>query len=152
LFGAEQKGGGLFEGLSAGFVKSGVAGLRLFGNNDKQADGVDMDATNETTVNGFWVKPATGTALMVASGLSFFFLCMILPIVGPSGAKQEHYGANLAAFIGVLLLTFLLSSGAAYSKWQRRKLDGSPLPYVSFGMSGLCILILLVLVVGGFAI
>ncbi len=110
---------------------------------------MDEKVKNEDNV---LFKPATGTGLAVASGLSFFFLCMILPIVGPAGSRVEHAAQNKAAFLSVLLVTFVLAALAAYSKLGRRKVDGSPLPVLSFGLCGVCILTLLVLLSGGLAI
>ncbi len=97
-------------------------------------------------------KPATGTALAVASGLSFFFLCMILPLVGPAGSRVDHAAMNKVAFLGVLLITFALAALSAFSKLGRRKLDASPLPLFSFGLCAVCLLTLVILLFDGFAI
>ena len=97
-------------------------------------------------------RPVTGSILAVSSGLSFFFLCMILPLVGPAGSRVDHALKNKAAFLGVLIVTFLLAAGASYSKLLQRKRDGGPLPHYSLGLCVLCILTLLVLLVNGFAI
>jgi len=97
-------------------------------------------------------RPITGSILAVSSGLSFFFLCMILPLVGPSGSKVDHALKNKAAFLTVLVITFLLAAGASYSKFMRRKMDGSPLPHYSLGLCVVCILTLLILLLNGFAI
>ena len=111
-----------------------------------------MDADSNSTINGIIFKPAMGTALAVASGLSFFFLCMILPLVGPAGSRVAHAGQNKAAFLFTLMATFALAAAAAYSKLGRRKIDGSPLPWFSFGLCAVCILTFVVLLSGGFAI
>ena len=97
-------------------------------------------------------RPITGSILAISSGLSFFFLCMILPLVGPSGSKVDHALKNKAAFLAVLVITFLLAAGASYSKLMRRRVEGGPLPHYSLGLCGVCILTLLVLLVNGFAI
>ncbi len=97
-------------------------------------------------------KAATGTTFAVASGLSFFFLCMILPLVGPAGSRVEHAGQNQAAFLSVLLVTFVLAALSAFSKMGRRKIDGSPLPKISFGLCALCVLTFIIQLSGGFAI
>ena len=96
--------------------------------------------------------PLAGTILSVASGLSFFLLCMILPLVGPSGSKVAHAAQNKMAFLGVLLVTFLLAALAGYSKMMRRKAVGGALPYGSLGLCVVCVLTLCVLLVNGFAI
>ena len=97
-------------------------------------------------------KPAVGTTFAVMSGLSFFFLCMILPLVGPAGSRVPHAGQNKVAFLSVLVLTFLLAGLAAFSKMGRRKIDGSPLPFFSLGLCGVCILTLVILLFDGFAV
>jgi ABC-type transport system involved in cytochrome c biogenesis permease component len=104
------------------------------------------------TMSTVLLKPLAGTVLAVSSGLSFFFLCMILPLVGPSGSKMPHASKNTAAFLGVLLVTFILAALATYSKILRRKTDGGSLPYWSLGLCVVCVITLLVLLVGGFAI
>ncbi len=111
-----------------------------------------MDKEENYSNDGILFRPLTGTILAVASGLSFFFLCMILPLVGPAGSRVEHAGKNKAAFLVVLLITFLLGALASYSKMIRRKSDGTPLPYYSLGLCVVCILTFFVLLANGFAI
>ncbi|MDF7808562.1 hypothetical protein P4E94_14015 [Pontiellaceae bacterium B12219] len=108
-----------------------------------------MEQQNE---NDVIFRPATGTALAVASGISFFFLCMILPLVGPSGSRVEHAGQNKVVFLLVLLVTFVLAALAVFSKMGRRKVDDSPLPFFSFSLCGICLLTLVILLFDGFAI
>jgi len=100
----------------------------------------------------FICKPAVGTALAVLSGLSFFFLCMILSFVGPAGSKVPHADQNKVAFLSVLLLTFVLAALSGWSKLGRRRVDGSPFPYFSFGLCGVCLFTLVILLFNGFAI
>ncbi|RKX45499.1 MAG: hypothetical protein DRP64_04630 [Verrucomicrobia bacterium] len=111
-----------------------------------------MDNEENHSYDGLLFRPRTGTILAVVSGLSFFFLCMILPLVGPSGSKVAHAAQNKAAFLGVLMVTFLLAALASYSKIGRRKIAGGSLPYYSLVLSAVCILTLCVLLVNGFAI
>ena len=111
-----------------------------------------MNLSEKSTTNHVLFKPQVGTILAVASGLSFFFLCMILPLVGQSGSKTDHAASNKAAFLSVLLITFLLAALASYSKMGRRKADGGPWPWFSLGLCGVCILTLFVLLVDGFSI
>ena len=111
-----------------------------------------MDRQDQQPTDGILSKPIFGTTMAVASGLSFFFLCMILTLVGPAGSKVVHAAQNKAAFLGVLLITFLLAAVAAYSKLLRRKVEGGPLPYWSLGLCAVCVLALFVLLVDGFAI
>lgn len=111
-----------------------------------------MDREDQEQVGNFISKPVVGTTLAVAAGLSFFFLCMILPLVGPSGSKVAHAAQNQAAFLGVLVATFLLAGAAAYSKMLRRRAEGGPRPYWMLGLCGVCVLTLIVLLLGGLAI
>lgn len=111
-----------------------------------------MNMEDNSPANGLLAKPLTGNILAVASGLSFYFLCMILSLVGPAGSKVANAGKNKAAFLAVLTVTFLLAAGAAYSKIQRRKVEGVPLPFCSLGLCAVCFLTLLILLVNGFAI
>jgi len=114
--------------------------------------GKHMDQEEQHPIAKALSKPQVGTPLAVASGLSFFFLCMILPLVGPAGSKVAHAAKNKAAFLGVLTVTFVLAAIATYSKMARRKEEGGALPYWSMGLCMACILTLLVLLVDGFAI
>ncbi len=103
----------------------------------------------QMTFEDHWLyRPASGTILTISALLSFQFLCMILPLVGPSGAAAPHASANFAAFLGVLLLTMLLAGLSIYSKLMRRKIDGSPLPWWTFGLMGVCLVILVSLFAG----
>lgn len=111
-----------------------------------------MSKLQKHTLDEVITSPLTGTILAVVSGLSFFFLCMILPLVGPAGSKVAHAAQNKAGFLGVLVITFMLAAMASFSKMGCRKLEGGPLPWFSFGLCGVCILTLFVLLVNGFAI
>ena len=111
-----------------------------------------MDKKETHSDNGILFRPITGTILAVASGLSFFLLCMILPLVGPAGSRVEHAGKNKAAFILVLLLTLALAVASAWSKLGLRKSHGGAMPWFSLGLIAVCILTFIVLLMGGFAI
>lgn len=89
-----------------------------------------------------------GTALTIAAGLSFLFLCMILPLVGKAGVKTVHARENFLAFLGVLLLTLTLSVAATAAKLHRRRIDRSPMPWMSITLTGLCLLLLVSLLTG----
>lgn len=111
-----------------------------------------MANEEQQVLDGILSKPLFGTTMAVASGLSFFFLCMILPLVGPAGSKVAHATKNKITFLSVLLVTFLLAATAAYSKILQRKINGSPLPYWSMGLCVVCVLALLTLFANGFSI
>lgn len=89
-----------------------------------------------------------GTALTIAGGLSFLFLCMILPLVGKAGVQTVHARQNFYAFLGVLLLSLTLSGAATVAKLARRRVDQSPLPWTSITLTGLCVLLLVALLTG----
>lgn len=112
---------------------------------------VDFTDSKATTA-GILAKPLAGNILAVASGLSFFFLCMILPLVGPAGNRVANAAKNKAAFTAALLTTLLLAGLATYSKLQARKSLGGPFPVYSAALCVVCVLTLIVLVAGGFAI
>jgi hypothetical protein len=106
-------------------------------------------------------RPPIGNALTLLSGLSFFFLCMILPIVGPAAvhgsgspgagpALQLHQ--NYMAFTATLLVSLLIAGLAVYSKLERRKIDGSPLPFYSVGLLVVLVLMAIAFATGLFAI
>ena len=97
-------------------------------------------------------RPATGSALAFSAGLSFYLLCMIMPLVGPSGNRVEHHGRNLATFLFVLFLTLALSGAASWAKLQCRKVQGGALPWFSLSLCALCLLTLIVLLFNGFSI
>jgi hypothetical protein len=96
----------------------------------------------------FLQKPATGSVLTVVSGISFFFTCMCLPLVGRAGSSVPYDGKNQLAFLGVVGLTFTLAALATWSKMMRRSEDKSPLPYWSLGLCTVCLLLCLLLASG----
>ena len=112
-------------------------------------------------------SPGVGTALTVASALSFQLLCMVLPLVGKAGMVPEREYAvrgllslpgphgfdsyvtqNRMAFIAVLLVTLSLSVAATMSKVMRSKKDGSPFPKLSPLLAFLCVALLVFHVTG----
>lgn len=109
----------------------------------------------------FFARPAVGTALTICSGLSFLFLGMLLPLVGPAamhgsgspGATRAPWATrNYLTFLGVLLVSLTLAILATWSKLERRRIDRSPLPYFSMGMIGICLVLLIALLTGLLAI
>lgn len=104
------------------------------------------------TTPNFFQKPVTGSVLTVMSGLSFFFTCMLLPLVGPAGASVPEAGKNQAAFLGAVVLTFLLAALATGSKMARRSEDQSPLPVWSMGLCAVCVVLFVLQLTGLLAI
>ncbi len=97
-------------------------------------------------------KPVIGSVLTVAAGVSFFFNCMLLPLVGRAGTSAPHADKNRLAFLAVLGLTFLLASLASWSKLVRRAGDRSPLPYWSLSLCSVCVILFVLLITGRLAI
>jgi len=83
-------------------------------------------------------KSVIGTVVTVMAGLSFFFTCMLLPLVGPAGEHAPDADKNQLAFLGVLGLTFLLAVLAAGLKMMCRREDQSPFPIWSTGLCVVC--------------
>lgn len=90
--------------------------------------------------------PATGQALSILFGLLFLVQCMILPLVGkaavggsgsPGAGPAATLWKNQAFFAVMLLLTLAVGGGAFYSKWLRRRADGSPFPIATAGLLAL---------------
>ena len=96
--------------------------------------------------------PVVGTVLTVLSGLFFLLLMMCLPLVGPAGSVVPYSKANFFTFQGVLLLCLIFSVLALVSKWQRREADGSPMPWISIGLTGFCLIMFVVLYAGWLSI
>ena len=100
----------------------------------------------------FFKKPLTGSVLTVAAGLSFFFTCMLLPLVGRAGSSVPHAGQNQRSFLLVLGATLLLSALAVATKMLRRSGDQSPLPVWSMSLCVVCVLLFILQLTGMLAI
>lgn len=97
-------------------------------------------------------RPVLGTALAIAAGFSFYVLCMVLPLVGPSGSRVAHAAKNRSTFLGVLAVTLLLSAASTYVALKRRKTEGGPLPFFSIGVGVVSFLFFILTLFNGFAI
>lgn len=97
-------------------------------------------------------QPATGSVLTVAAGISFFFNCMLLPLVGRAGSNAPHADTNRLAFLLALGITFLLAALATWSKLVRRADDQSPFPYWSLGLCAVCAALFVLLMTGLLAV
>lgn len=100
----------------------------------------------------FLQKPDVGGALAVAAGVSFFFNCVLLPLVGRAGSSAPHADKNRLAFLAVLGVTFVLAALATWSKLVRRSEDKSPLPYWSLMLCGICVALFVLLITGRLAV
>lgn len=105
-----------------------------------------------------WVAaPMVGQVLSIVFGLLFLFQCMILPLVGkaamqgsgsPGAGPAEWAGDNQTFFAAMLGVTLAVGAAAFYSKWLRRRLDGSPFPKATAGVLALTVGLLLVFMAG----
>ena len=105
----------------------------------------------------FFERPIVGSIFTILSALSFYLVCMILPIVGPAAAHGSgspgamtaaHYHQNFVAFLSVLLVSLALAVLALVSKLHRRKIDQSPFPLYSAGLCIVCVFLLVALFTG----
>ena len=105
----------------------------------------------------FFARPGVGSFFTILSALSFYFVCMILPIVGPAAAHGSgspgattaaHYQQNFLAFLSVLLVSLVLAVLALISKLERRKIDQSPFPLYSVGLCVVCVCLVIALFTG----
>jgi hypothetical protein len=101
-----------------------------------------------SALRAVYARPAVGSFFSVLAGLSFLFLCMLLPLVGKAGAVTPFARQNFFVFLGFLLLTLALCGLAVGSKMLRRRQDGSPPPLFTLGLAGLCGFLLVALLAG----
>jgi hypothetical protein len=110
-------------------------------------------APRKSSKDTLLLKPWFGDTLFFLGALSFFFLCMLLPLVGPAGSRTVHYWPqNFLTFLAVLLLAIAFSSVGWYAKIRRRREDQSPYPWWSAGITLFYLLWLAVFLAGGLKI
>ncbi|MFT7512636.1 MAG: hypothetical protein ACI9QL_001844, partial [Candidatus Omnitrophota bacterium] len=86
-----------------------------------------------------------GNLCTAGAGVFFYIVCMLLPMVGPSGGQTVHYQANFLTFLAVTLIALGFSVAALKFKLERRKRDQSPFPLVSAGFTAVYVVLLLCL-------
>jgi len=105
-------------------------------------------------------RPQVGNLLTIFAALAYYFLCMILPLVGPAAmhgsgspgaGPAPHLKQNIMAFSAVLLAGLVFSGLALYSKLTRRRIDSSPIPKYSIALCVFGVLMLLGLITGAFS-
>jgi len=89
-----------------------------------------------------------GNLCMAGAGVFFYIVCMLLPLVGPSGGQTEHYRANFLTFLAVTLIALGFSVAALKFKLALRKRDQGPFPFVSVGFTAVYVILLLCLLTG----
>jgi hypothetical protein len=105
----------------------------------------------------FFARPIVGSFFTILSAVSFYMMCMILPLVGPAAAHGSgspgattaaHYHQNFMFFLTVLLISLALAVLALISKMERRKIDQSPFPLYSTGLCAVCVFLVIALLTG----
>lgn len=93
--------------------------------------------------------PLAGKIFSVASGLGFFAVILLIPLVGAAGARTEQSGLNSNTFMAVLLLTIVLSM-ASIRVTVRAREEGSKMktPWITWAISVICTLLLLAKLLG----
>ena len=115
------------------------------------------DKKDEAVELPFFARPVVGSFFTILSALSFYLVCMILPLVGPAAAHGSgspgattaaHFQQNFMTFLAVLLVSLALAVLALISKLERRKIDQSPFPLYSAGLCAVCVFLVFALFTG----
>lgn len=105
----------------------------------------------------FFERPIVGSFFTILSALSFYLVCIVLPLVGPAAAHgsgspgattTENYHQNFVVFLTILLISLVLAVLALISKLERRKIDQSPFPLYSAGLCAVCVFLVFALFTG----
>jgi hypothetical protein len=99
-----------------------------------------------------YLEPLTGLVLTILSSLSFFMMCMILPLVGPAGSSVEHSYENKKIFFIVLIINIILSFSSYIIKMIQSKRFAFPKPIFSLILSISSLFFLIVFLFDGFSI
>jgi hypothetical protein len=142
----------LFYGSPVGNVPNVFQGLL-----SKRIRKMKKPGKQESVELPFFERPVVGSIFTILSAISFYVLCMILPIVGPAASHgsgspgattASHYHQNFIAFLTVLLISLVLAVLALISKLERRKIDQSPFPLYSAGLCVVCVFLVVALFTG----
>jgi len=99
-----------------------------------------------------FLEKKIGSILTILSFLSFFLMCMILPLVGPAGSSVKHSSTNKIIFFNVLLATVILSTTSYLLKKIQSKKFSFPEPIFSLFLMIFSISFLIIFLFGGFSI
>ena len=100
-----------------------------------------------------WIsKPSVGSLFSILSSISFFVLCMLLPLIGPAGSKVEHNLENKMLFLFFLIISIIFVLTAFISKKLQLKDGGLHIPIYLIVLLILNILILLIFLLDGFSL
>lgn len=109
-------------------------------------------ATADDNVMDRPIRWNLGDALSVLGGISFLFVCMILPLVGPAGVATAHRRANELAFIAALVAVTVLAGSAVTWKLMRRPRENGSFPWFSSGLLAACLVLWVVYLAGWLAV
>ena len=97
-------------------------------------------------------KPSTGSLFTIFSSVSFFILCMLLPLVGPAGSKVAHSMENKMVFLIFLIMSIIFVLLTFISKNLQAKEAGVYIPKYLIILLILNILTLLIFLLDGFSL
>ena len=103
-------------------------------------------------IKNIFSKPIILNFITVLAGLSFFLLCMILPLVGPAGSKVEHADYNKTIFLSWLIFTLVFSLTSFCLRLRKYKIEKNIFPIYSLILLAVCILIFIIHQFNGFSI
>ena len=92
----------------------------------------------------------SGKWLASASALLFFWLCMILPLVGRAARLTDHYWRNFATFFGFLLIAWACAFLARRSQFLLHRQGLAPYPWLASALFWIYATMMLLLVTGRF--
>lgn len=95
-------------------------------------------------------RPSTppGDVLAMVGGVVFLFVLMMLPMVGPSGARTPHHAVNFTVFLLVLFGATAFAFGALALKISARRVDRSRFPFATAALCASCAFLLIALLGG----
>ncbi len=126
--------------------------MREMPSGNHEAAPVFEPESDQVPVCGRWcylfAHPLTGSIFSITALLGFLGLCIMLPMVGPSGAATSHAAANHVAFITVLTITLLAAVTGTVSLAVRRRCYGGPAATIP-PLVTVCSLLLAILLFSG---
>jgi uncharacterized protein YhhL (DUF1145 family) len=87
-----------------------------------------------------------GNVLAAAAALLFFWLCIILPLVGRAARAQTHYWTNFLTFLLFLLPALACAHFARVIKLRQHRAGQGEYPWVATLLFGILSLLLVCLV------
>ena len=92
----------------------------------------------------------SGNVLTGAAALLFFWLCMILPLVGRAARLTDHYWTNFVTFLCFLLAAFACAHFGRRIKLASHRAGQAPYPWVASALFWTYAGMLVLLVLGRF--